>query len=248
MLAVEDILAAIVSRGRWFDIGERDCRDPDHQKMSGVLRELTEQLATLNGDRLYDQPIPPNVIERFDPNRPASYARGAANNAPHMETASGTQTRKALRDSGFSAIASEAVAGMPSIEWASILWVIDSDEKSYKIMKKLLVRKAAKSIERDKFWPESLRRSDCICGRSPAEDYVPDLVKLALYELRTPALYQTHQQRAEWFGLSSQHWRKILHKPYGFLQGQVFLWFGSGCGHIARRLRRSSQAVHANNG
>ena len=47
MKTIEDVLAALSGRGRWFETARRDDRDPRHQKMAGVMRELEGRLDEL---------------------------------------------------------------------------------------------------------------------------------------------------------------------------------------------------------
>lgn len=219
IITAESILAALSGRSFWVETGRGDRSRPEFRRYVNAMLALENELHRIR------------QLERQELRRTP------------LPTALGKQSKTSKPLSPFSEIVADAIANMPKIYWSAILWVVDTNRGSYDILASRLLPLAERSAKRDRFWPQTIRRQACRCGRRPAEDYVADLVHLALMELRTPALYQTHEQRAEWFGLSQQHWRKIMQRPYGMLQGKTIEWFGSGCGHINRRLHQRMQFV-----
>lgn len=207
MINVEDILTALVGRGSWLI---------DNAPERNALKPAHELAAIL--DKIYDD------------GRTIVLRKKAGIQA--IPTATGRSSRNRSTGSSLTQQAVEVTAGMNKSDWSAILWVVSRDTESFKFLHDKLV----KSATNRKGWPNQVRRQICDCGRAPAEDYRPDLARLALYELLTPDRFRTHAQRAEWFGLSQQHWRRLMADPYAQLVAQVFGWFGNGCTHIAKRL------------
>lgn len=216
-LTAEDILSALVGRSVWPDLSAgNNQNNATIRRYAGVLPDLEAELVRLNGGKRLS---------------PSARARSRA-------TADGRQSRPKSKGGSLHETAAELVAGMPDIEWAAILWVIDDDRPSYKSLYGKLHSYANHSVKVDRFWPATVRRARSKEGRAPAEDYTLDLIHLALLELQSPGRYSTHGSRADWFGLSQQHWRRIMDRPYGVLQSRTFTWFGGGCGHIAKRINQ----------
>lgn len=222
MITAEHILAALGGRSQWFETGIDDRSRKEFRRYSNVVNKLALELAPLRGDN-----------------------KAISDRGPAQPTAKGKQSKSGGSSGSVAEYVSQAIKHMPMIEWQAILWSINSDPTARAALYNRLLAYARRSMERDKFWPDYIRRGVCNCGRMPSDDYVPDLVHLALLELRTPGVFSTHGSRAQWFGLSRQHWKKIMLKPYGVLQGDTFRWFGGGCTHIENRLNVRRKSIAA---
>jgi len=215
MIQAEDILAAIAGRTLWLETGARDRSNPAHRRFAAIVQRLEHSIAEINGQESAG-------LRRFSDLRTAS--------------GSGTYSRRAMP--GAQELVAEAVANMPPIYWSAILWTIAGDGEAFRHMYRKLMDRARKSQRRDRFWPAEIARRRLESGHIPAPDYVPDLVFLAIQELRHPQLFRSDVLRANWFRISDSHWHKVVGRPYGVLQATVLVWFGEGCAHIVERLRR----------
>lgn len=156
---------------------------------------------------------------------------------PVNDTAKGRETRTG-RPNCYTDVVVDAVQGMPTKQYDALLVAIQAHQAPRSRVTARLHTVVERSIERDGFWPEKIRRRPCGCGRLPAETYHPDLIELAIRELEDPRSYGTQRQRAEWFGLSEPHWKKIMRDPYGVVWNQLSAWYEAGVDHIQRRLKR----------
>lgn len=208
MLTVEDILAALAGRSRWIDTAPTKPRK-QYREFHGILLSL----------------------ERYLTQSPKEVLR-----APGRPTAKGKQTKANARGGSLSENAAQCVAGMRKLDNAALFWIVASDQAAYDRLHRRLVEVGRGLIERDRLLPAKLKRRSNHLGQTRAEDYVPDLATLALYELRSPAHFASHSDRANWFGISAEHWRKLIAPGYGILVGECIVWYGSGLAHIARKL------------
>lgn len=161
-------------------------------------------------------------------------------------TAAGTQSRSSKRPESLDTlndIAADGLRGMPQTHMRAIEWAILKQADAGDVLTRKLHRlgQVSRSDARSGFWPDKLRRRKCVCGRMPADDYLPDLVTLALLELAHPDLFSTHERRATWFGLSVQHWKSVMRQPYGILRDRSMSWFDLAIDHIERQLRRRAR-------
>jgi hypothetical protein len=216
LITVEDILTALITRGRW--VGDSAL----------ATKSVSSSLVTLE-DKLHGL-----RFETANPRALSLQRRRAGLNV--KVTATGNTTRPSKSGGSLSSHAADLTAGMSKADWHAILWTISLDPESQKFLTSALGREIDRSQQRDKFWPTNLRRQACDCGRVASDDYTKDLARLALMELATPHLFSTHRQRANWFGLSQQHWRQTMLKAYAVPVTLCFQWFGNGCAHIARQL------------
>lgn len=221
MLTLEDVLASLSGRGRWFDTGTGDKRNKRNLLHTGDLRKLEDALHEIRGEKK---------------------EKGAAKLPRNIETADGTDTRNKLTGDNFTPALADAVLGMPGIEWAAIEWIVDGNQRAKDKLESRLLALARRSQDNDDFWPVTLRRADGVDGRKASTDYVPDLVRLAIMDLRFPNTFETQHARATWFGITDRHWRRLMLKPYGLLQVRTQAWLGGGCGHITRRLAASRRS------
>ena len=211
MLTVEDILAALAGRAGWLLMGADGQPRRQSAQYSGILLELEQYLAALGGD---DSRI----------------------RAPGRPTAKGKQSKPAARPGSLSEHAAQCVAGMRKLDNAAIFWVVNCDKGAYERMHSRLVQVGRQLVQKDKVLPAKIARKANEMGQLRSEDYIPDLATLALYELRWPARFYSHADRAAWFGISAEHWRKLMAPGYGILIGECIVWYGSGLAHIARKL------------
>lgn len=154
-----------------------------------------------------------------------------------LRTAQGHGTRS-VGKSRLHEAAADALVGMPKRHWQALQVAIGIDMTAREAVVRRLMRAAWQSQKRDNFWPVSVDRQVCSCGRAPAGNYTRDLVELAVRQLEHPQDFATHWQRARWFGFSERHWRRIMVQPFDVVSGQVWGWYHAGIGHIHRRLRR----------
>ena len=217
MLTVEDILSALAGRSRWLDtaptIGTKRT-----QQYHGVLLALEQHLEN----------------HEAEPRRLR---------APGRPTAKGKQSKPNARSGSLSEHAAQCVAGMRKLDNAAIFWIVSSDRPAYDRLHDRLVKLGRSLVNHHQLLPKRLNRKPNELGQTRAEDYVPDLATLALYELRSPSHFASHGDRAAWFGLSGEHWRKIVAPGYGVLVGECVVWYGSGLTHIARKLGISDRAA-----
>lgn len=208
MLTVEDILAALAGRSRWIETAPTKPRK-QYRDFHGILLRLEDYLTHSPHEKL---------------------------KAPGRPTAKGKQSKPAARGGSLSEHAAQCVAGMRKLDSATLFWIVASDQAAYDRLHSRLTQIGRGLIERDRILPAKLNRRTNHFGQTRAEDYVPDLATLALYELRSPAHFASHSDRANWFGISAEHWRKIIAPGYGILVGECIVWYGSGLAHIARKL------------
>lgn len=154
-----------------------------------------------------------------------------------LRTAQGKGTR-GIGKTQLHEAAADALAGMPKRHWQALQVAIGIDLAAREAVIRRLLREAWKSRKRDNFWPASVDRQFCSCGRAPSADYVRDLVELAVKQLEHPQDFATHWQRARWFGFSERHWRRIMVQPFDVVSGQAWAWYHAGIGYIHRRLKR----------
>ncbi len=226
-LTEETILAALVAHGYRFETGVRDRSNAEYKRMHGIRKNIEGMLG-----RNLELTPPAGDGEDADP-RPT----GATRDEPAVPTAKGRQSSHSMKSAGLSAMAAQVVSGMPLIEWAAILWIINSDAQAYKRLEHRLLKVAYQAARTQNDWPINVKRDRLPSGHRLASDYVPDLVTLALLELRDPGAFSTHEQRATWFCVPQRSWYRLLRKPYGSLQTKCFTWFGGGCSYISHRLR-----------
>ena len=217
MLEIEDVLTSLTTNGKWLETGFSDKSTPKFRKFTGVVRELELQLDTIH-------------------QREA--ASGVARLEVNSRTATGNTTRGKSKAGDGLSVVSHALRGMPRIELAAVYWIVANDLEAYDRMHRRLLKFARQEFGRSSAWPGSLRRKSGPCERSPAEDYVPDLVTLALMEMHTPSSFHTNAKRASWFGLSESHWRASVRNAYAMIQARSLGWFDGACSHIAGRLAR----------
>jgi len=213
----EASLAALVARTAKLELAWLFWQNPQLESYAGVMAELEQAVAGEHFDRR---------IGSAERSRP---------------TALGSQTRKSSSSGSAAQLAADAFRQMPkTAEWA-ISWVLKADEEAHDKLHNRLMRIADREAERKPYWPASVNRRQRIGRPKPSDDFATELCELALLELHSPSDYQTNAQRADWFGLSWERWRKIMQRPYGALQTQAFMWFGDGCSHIVKQLKKGQR-------
>lgn len=227
MSRAESVLIGLAGRGQVFDVGSAT---ESRRLTLSVLRRI-ELLG------IYDDGRIPDAKELRQLQR-----QGVTG----LHSAKGTQTKSGKRPATLDTLADIAVdglRGMPGTHLNAIYWAIlkvpEAGDKLSRKLHRLGIMSRSESIKN--VWPTKLRRQPCKCGRAPAEDYLPDLVSLALLELAQPELFSTHQKRASWFGLSLQHWKTTMRQPYGILRDRSMSWFDLAIDHIERQLRRRAR-------
>jgi hypothetical protein len=154
---------------------------------------------------------------------------------PSIRSAKGHDERR-ISTASLHEIATDALIGMPKNSWNVVQTSIGMTGQARDNVTEKLLKEAWKSRKRDRFWPDSLNRKACPCHRAATQNYVEDLVELALLHLEHPIRFGTHDARAEWFGLSSAHWRRTMLQPYDVVSRPVWAWYKSGLDHIKYRL------------
>lgn len=155
-----------------------------------------------------------------------------------IRTALGRDTRSMKRTALHEA-AADALRGMPKHCLCAIYTSIQADAGARERIANKLERIATKSRAHDNFWPEEIRRSPGVDGRTANPNYAPDLIELAIRELEYPADINTHARRAEWFGVSERNWYKVVRKPYNLLSGNVWMWYYVAIGDTQRAIARN---------
>lgn len=227
-MRAEDILATLAGRGQWLNVGELMPGDIAYRSYAKTMRELEAEIEELRGN-----------LNAAD----AKALRSQRRREVALETVKGKQSRSRTTKGGAQEVIAEAVAGMPELQMKTLLWTVAGDLDSYSILRDRLLKRARKSFERDRWWPNAIKRGRGPMGHMYAPDYVPDLVHLALFELRVPHAVSTGADKARWFGVTREYWSRHMAMPYAVLQGATFEWFGTACGHILRRLRRAQQTA-----
>jgi len=181
--------------------------------------------------------------------RPPADDEAATDRHEKGETAHGRSSRSRKPAITQTEFASDCLVGMPARYWEAIQVATGADTRARHKVTARLLNVVSRSMDRDGvmprgIWPDKLRRRPCTCGRLPADAYHLDLIELAIRELEDPGTYSIHRQRAEWFGLSEQHWRKMMRQPYGVVWGELQGWFENGISHIERRLAKRSKSVN----
>ncbi len=227
MSRAESVLIGLAGRGQVFEVGSAT---ESRRLTLSVLRRI-ELLGIYSDGRIPDA----KEIRQLQ-------RQGVSGS----HTATGKESRSSKRLETLDTLADIAVdglRGMPEIHMTALEWAILKLPESGERLRRRLHRigitsrsEAAKNI-----WPASLRRQVCGCGRSAADDYLSDLISLALFELAHPEQFSTHQKRASWFGLSLQHWKAKMRHPYGILRDRSIGWFDLAIDHIERQLRKRAR-------
>lgn len=227
MSRAELVLIGLAGRGQVFEVGSTT----ETRRLTLPVIKRIELLGIYSDGRI---PTPKEIkkLER-------SGVKG-------LHTAKGTQSRSGKRPETIDTlndIASDGLRGMPQTHMRAIEWAIlnqaDAGERLFRKLYRL--GQVSRSDARSGSWPARLRRKRCACGRAPSDDYLPDLVTLALLELAHPERFSTHEKRATWFGLSVQHWKTTMRHPYGILRDRSMSWFDLAIDHIERQLRRRAR-------
>lgn len=227
MSRAESVLIGLAGRGQVFEVGSAT---ESRRLTLSVLRRI-ELLGLYSDGRI------PDAKELRSLQR-----QGVTGS----HTATGSQSRSSKRPETLDTlqdIAVDGLRGMPHIHMTALEWaVLGIPEAGDTLARKLhRIGITARSEQTQKSWPTKLRRKPCKCGRAAADDYLPDLVSLALLELAHPETYSTHDKRSRWFGLSLQHWKATMRQPYGILRDRSMSWFDLAIDHIERRLRRRAR-------
>jgi hypothetical protein len=226
MSRAELVLIGLAGRGQVFDVGGATNR----RRLTVSTLERIKLLGIYSDGRI---PSPKELREL------------ARQGVGGTLTATGSQTRSGKRVESLDTladIATDGLAGIPQIHMTALEWAILGIPVAHdRLFRKLHRIGLTARSERRSTWPDRLRRKRCQCGRMPADDYLPDLVTLALLELNQPELFSTHARRATWFGLSVQHWKATMRQPYSILRDRSMSWFDLAIDHIERQLRRRSR-------
>ena len=210
-----------------------------------VLGLLAARGASFNPGQYLDASEAPtryNIREALqgivDPDAPIDPKTGKAKPLPAIVTADGKSSRSRKPVETTAELAADAVHGMRRINWMTLLCAVNADTEAEEIVRRRLLKIARRDREASGRWPDKLQRRRCECGRAPADDYLPDLVELAITELKAPSAVRANHQRAEWFGISLRTFERHIAAQYAVLQRPLYVWYERGIGHICYRLRR----------
>lgn len=227
MSLAESVLIGLAGRGQVFDVGSAT----ESRRLTLSVLKRIELLGIYSDGRI------PSAKELRQLQR-----EGVTGSL----TATGNQSRSGKRPETLDTLADIAVdglRGMPQIHMTALEWAIlkipASGDQLRRQLHRIGITSRSETVKN--FWPERLRRRVCVCGRMAADDYLPDLVTLALLELAEPHKYSTHDKRSRWFGLSMQHWKTTMRQPYGILRDRSMNWFDLAIDHIERQLRKRSR-------
>lgn len=163
---------------------------------------------------------------------------------PGTRTALGSQTHRASKFS-VSEVAADALIGMYERNWHTLQIAIGVGDAVRPLLCNRLRRVARRMKKDERVWPDSVSRRNCFCGHSPAIDYIPDLVELAVRHLEDPFLFKTHRVRYEWFSMSETQWHAKMRQPYDAVSAHVWAWYHAGIGHIQNRIiQRNRNLAH----
>ncbi len=165
------------------------------------------------------------------------------------QTAKGVSSRVRKKPQWSAEEFAQACSGMPRLQWATLCFTIGGRDTDRIEVKAALLSRASKFAVREN-WPATIRRRNCnLCGRASKPHYLEDLANLVLLEWMSPDLYGTPYKQAEWFGVSYEHWHRLVRPFYEALRGRLEAWEGGALGHIASRLReiadREDETDHA---
>lgn len=157
------------------------------------------------------------------------------------ESAKGTSTRVHTKPQWSAEEFAHACAGMPRLQWATLCYTLAGRDTDRIEVKAALLDRAAKLAVREG-WPETIRRRNCsACGRASKPHYLEDLANLVLLEWQSADLYSNPYRQAEWFGVSYEHWHRLVRPFYEALRGRMQAWEGGAMGYIAGRLREIAE-------
>lgn len=151
-----------------------------------------------------------------------------------LRTADGTQTR---RRSTFSVeeVAADGFIGMYERNRDTIYIALNIGPEYIPITKSRLLRHARR-MKKVRIWPAELKRRPFQDGWSRAEDYVPDLVNLAVLHLMDPFGLRNEKMRADLFGVSESTWHHKCKRPFDQVAAHLWSWYYGGIGHIQHRI------------
>ena len=156
-----------------------------------------------------------------------------------ITTASGRGTRS-VKKSARQVIVADALSGMPRKSWAALLTIM-GDVTARDELVGFALKEARRSRRRDRFWPDRILRRRCRCHRAPSDDYLEDLVQLAILHYEYPEVWKTYTARADWFGVSRRNWERVMEDPFRFLSMRVWGWNEGAIKHIVQRLKMQRQ-------
>jgi hypothetical protein len=157
-----------------------------------------------------------------------------------IRSADGSQSRSGSTHS-VAEVAADALVGMSGRSWNTIQVAVGMSSTARASLQRSLARVARQLQQRERIWPDTIRRQCCSCGRTAAEDYIPDLVELALMHLEQPMALRQQTTRAQWFGMSERNWHRVAARPFDQVAAHLWSWYFAGIGHIQGRLRRRNQ-------
>ena len=128
---------------------------------------------------------------------------------PAIRTALGKQTRAASQDR-LTDIASDSLLGIPKRSWLALQVAIGIDGDARGKLAQRLERAANIKRLNDHRWPRALVRRRQRGARQPADDYIPDLVELALMQFEDPHKITEAIDPAAFMAVSKSTWYRSL--------------------------------------
>lgn len=217
-IEAEDILAALLAHGQQLD-GRRPDPLVEAVRESKVGRVRAGNWRAVRG--------PDGKID-------------VAASWPSLRTALGRDHRR-INKNALHEVAADALLKMPKRPWQVLQTAIGANLRAREDVVAWLTREAWRAKKRDRYWPDKVARKACSCHRAAAPNYMHDLVQLAVLQLEHPIRFKTHDQRAQWFGLSNPHWRAVMQKPYDTISAPLWSKYHEGIGHIELRLASRSR-------
>ncbi|MEL6301116.1 MAG: hypothetical protein AAFR07_05705 [Pseudomonadota bacterium] len=170
---------------------------------------------------------------QVEPNPDAWRKPGAGSTA-----ADGTETASRKSNGSRQEFAANALQGMSARQFEAVKFYALEDMGA---ARPLRARYRA-WVDRQRFhnptqWPGRIRRGRTPSGHNLSQDWLPDLVELALMQILDRESFKTQVQRAQWFGVTTQTWRKQLERAWQAIQREISNDINSGLQHIVRRSR-----------